>query len=278
MSYWEYCATSRGDRFAEMVCASKGPLSYRRRERVGVALFPASSNGFGFLAALALLVWSLWSYTCLGVAFPETAYASQVKHPIPSLVKEVSHDQKTYTDQIEARATDRVNYRLTMTMPERVEDMKTVVYTVIDVPDAAIAVDVNSASATIVSADGDVKARFTPKASFASGKLSVVLGDLKLQYAGVSSKDRLIVRYDAQLSPTASTGRHPNVAKLVYDLGDGERSTAEVMALVTVPDAPAGGSQVVKTGDSLASVSFICLVIFIVSGLGLGYARRRLWQ
>ena len=228
--------------------------------------------------ALAVLL----ALSACSLITPVYAYAAQEKHAVPAITKAVSLDAKTFSEQVTAMPGQTVYYRLRLTMPEGVENLKSVTYTVRDAPNKSITVDPKSVSAHIVDKDGGIKKRLSFKVHSTRGKFSLALGDVKKACPDVTFYDSVIVDYAAKVSSSAKKGSYPNVAKLEYDVGDGNRETAEVMAKVLVGDAgksggsgSSGGSKIAKTGDGLMAVSAGCAALAAVSGLGLACARRK---
>ena len=237
-----------------------------KRKPVGIALYTA-------LAALL----AVSAVGCVGTAY---AAEGQQKHAVPSIAKAVSLDGNAFSESVTSNPDGSVTYRIVLTMPEGVEALKSVTYAVHDTPNENIVVDSKSIRATIVGSDGEEKAHPDTQVRLARGKLTIALGDLKAKCPNLAFADKVFVSYGAKVRSSAPAGQHPNVAKLVYDLGEGERETAEVMAKVIVGKAANGpegsaGKTVAKTGDMLKGASIACTGFVLASGLALLYARKR---
>lgn len=211
---------------------------------------------------------------------PLGAFAKDAKEALPSIQKFVSLDGKDYLGEVTAAAGSNVKYRLVMTVPECVAELKTLDYTAHDKPNSRIDVNASTAKARIVDEMGNTRAVLSPKAWISEKKLVVALGDLKAACPGLRFGDSVVVDYDATVQSSTPAGAYPNVAKLVYDMGEGPEQTVEVEAKVNVPtgkepEKPESKPGVPKTGDELSIASLAGAAIASGSVLALAYARLR---
>ncbi|MDO4891557.1 MAG: isopeptide-forming domain-containing fimbrial protein [Coriobacteriaceae bacterium] len=206
----------------------------------------------------------------------EAGAAGETKTALPTIQKSVSADGVDYGKEAAGPAGHRFQYRIVLTMPEDVQGLKSLLYTVKDKPDAAIGPIADSVHAVILDASGKAKCTLDPVAKKTGGRFYIALGDLKRACPGLSFGDTVQIDYIAALSAKAKPGRYPNTAKLVFDRGNGKEETVEVTAKVKVPITPAKGtpaaSRLPKTSDALP---WAALIAAIVSGLALAGAQRR---
>ncbi len=236
---------------------------------------------------LALLALACVAAMCTMLAHPAFAQESGPKHPIPSITKMVSLDKKRYAATVKAKPGDTLHYQISMTMPDGTKDLERIDYTAIDKPHASLALVKSSVTARLMNSDGRSKASLSPSVNVSGNRLTFAFGNLKDSCSTLSDTDRLVVRYDAVLASNAEIGEYPNLARLVYDLGEGPEQTVDVMtkALVErqVKTKPSSSqtrveqsqSQLPKTGDALASFAVPAIVVACMAGLIVALARKR---
>ena len=262
--------------------ARESPSTYggRREPASGAALGAAVEtldSRRGRLGAGARAIAVLVVLATLCAVVPATAHAAQEKHALPSIAKVISSDGTAFSDSVTVARGASATYRVTLGMPEAVEQASVLDYVVEDKPDAEVVPDARSVRAWIVDANGAIECQLKPNVASSNGRLRIDLGDLKQVRPSLSAHEKVLVEYGARVSSSASQGRHPNIAKLQYDLGEGQNETVEVMATALVElTKQSGGSTVVKTGDALAAMPLVCLVLAAVSAAALAFARRRI--
>ena len=206
------------------------------------------------------------------------AYADDAKHAIPSITKLVSLDGKRFTESVQTSAGNTVHYRVTLSMPESADALQMLEYTVRDTPDSALAIDSSTVAARVVAQGGSVKVSLKPALS-RSGRTNVFsFGNLKRVCDSLSQDDRLVLEYDALVASSAAAGEYPNIAKLLYDLGEKQGETVEVMSKVIIPkpvQTKPNAQKLPKTGDMLAGIGLASLALAFGSALVAGFARKR---
>lgn len=206
---------------------------------------------------------------------PGLAAGDEAKHPIPAIAKLVSAGAAGWAEEASADAGSTVRYRLAMTMSETVAKDERAEYLVLDTPDDAVEVDASSLQACIVGTNGAVKAPIDAKVSFQGRTMAIDLGDLKAACPGLGFGDIALIGYEARVSGSAHPGAYQNVAKLVYDLGDGPAQTVGVRTIVKVPGSRAAVGGIPKTGDMLPPwLAVVPAILAIVAALLVATASR----
>ena len=235
---------------------------------------PARAAVFATMLVGILLV-ALFAYC----SNPTGAFAEDPKVALPSIQKYVSLDGKAYSNMVTTTAGSKVKYRLLMTMPECVADLKMLDYTAYDKPNNRIDVDESTVKARIVDKRGNTLATLSPTSSKSAERLVIERGDLKAACPDLKLDDCVVVDYDATVQQSTPAGTYPNIAKLIYDLGEGPEQTVEVEAKVKIPDSEKPDRDdkkaLPKTGDDLSAMGLAGAAIVSGSVLVLAYARLK---
>ena len=237
---------------------------------------PAPAYAAAFATALAVILLVALFVCC---SKPIAAFAGDSKVALPSIQKWVSLDGKAFSSEVMTTAGSKVKYRLSMTLPECVAELKMLDYTAHDKPNDRINVDVSTVRARIVDRQGNTLTTLSPTSSKLDKELVISLGDLKAIYPDLKFDDCVLIDYDATMQRDTLAGIYPNFAKLVYDTGDGPEQTVEVEAKVKVPDSEEPDrnekKELPKTGDDLSAMGLAGVAIASGSVLAFAYARLR---
>ena len=214
---------------------------------------------------------------------PAWAAEPNAKHAIPTLEKTVSATGVSYGKNAQVRSGASAQYRLVASLPENVQELATLTYSVHDAPDSRLRFDPSSLEAWIEHAGTGKRTALSPASESHQAVIAIDLGDLKATSPDLTDEDIVVIRYSAQTPNGTENGEYPNVAKLVYE-SDGETnetvgSKATVSVQAESKNRPAStASRLPQTGD-LPPVLILALA-FCSAFAGLttaiaGMSRRR---
>ena len=207
--------------------------------------------------ALSLLALVALSATMSPPA-PNEALAANAKQALPTIRKHVNTGDG-FDESGDSAAGARIRYRMEITVPEDIAECDYLEYAIIDAPDPPISPN-TPIKARVVNSRGDLKSTIATTCSRGKRTFTIDLGNVKSACRNLAFGDRIVVEYPATISPSAVSGTYRNIARLVYDKGNGTRDSAEVMAIVTIArkDAPASSlrQSMPKTGDSSLAFAF----------------------
>ena len=190
------------------------------------------------------------------------ALAAAGKQALPTIGKRVCVDGAAYVQEACAQPGSEVRYRIVLTLPENLEELDGLTYTVSDRPARGISPDIETVDARVTDKRGRSKGSMPVRVHRTGGSIAFSLGNVKAACKDLAFSDRVVIGYRATVSQTADAGEHPNTAHLTYDDGRGAKQTVDVMANVITPKRSSASSTLPKTGDQphawAAGAALVC--------------------
>ncbi|MDO4399429.1 MAG: isopeptide-forming domain-containing fimbrial protein [Coriobacteriia bacterium] len=211
---------------------------------------------------------------------PAWAEEPNAKHAIPTLEKSVSATGASYGAIAQVEQGASAQYRLVASLPDNVQELATLTYSVHDAPDSRLHFDPSSLEAWIEHARTGKRTALSPTSEPHKAGITINLGDLKAASPDLNDEDIVVIRYSAQTPSGTEKDEFPNVAKLLYESDGATGKTVGSKATVTVPakgkrQPATTTSRLPQTGDLPPALIPALALCSAVAGLATAIAGTR---